>query len=113
MLDYAEIIKKLGFNPLVECYNYHYKGHEDDSQVSPFSVLSIEERNLMLDKMREQKTTCLYSDEEQNALLEKDLNPEKKVLCPRCGQELKYCPKEFTHTIQCTTKGCIRYPFEF
>lgn len=48
---YSDICKKLGFNPVSDGYSYKYSGHEDDSQVSPFSVLTEEESNFLLDYM--------------------------------------------------------------
>lgn len=45
--------------------------------------------------------------EEIEAFHEKEMHPEKTVLCPRCGTELriKYCGNSFE--IRCQTEGCF------
>ncbi len=45
------ICQKLGFNPLIQKYDYKCEGHEDDSQKSPFSVLTFEENEFMYNLM--------------------------------------------------------------
>ena len=48
-ITYESICQKLGFDPIKDSdkineeYRKTYKGHEDDSQPSPFSVLTFEE----------------------------------------------------------------------
>jgi hypothetical protein len=46
-MTYSDICKKLGFDPIVDGYEYKNSGHEDDTQVSPFSILSIEESDFL------------------------------------------------------------------
>lgn len=43
MITYKSICEKLGFDPLVDSLKYDLPGHEDDSMVNPFSVLSYDE----------------------------------------------------------------------
>ena len=50
-MTYSDICKKLGFDPVVDGYNYKYSGHEDDSQVSPFHILTEEESDFLLGHM--------------------------------------------------------------
>ena len=50
-MTYSEICKKLGFDPVVDGYDYKYSGHEDDSQISPFSILTDEESDFLLNYM--------------------------------------------------------------
>ena len=50
-MTYSDICKKLGFDPVVDGYNYKYSGHEDDSQVSPFHILTEEESDFLLGYM--------------------------------------------------------------
>lgn len=42
------------------------------------------------------------------ALREKESNPDKKVLCPRCGKELCYSEVGDSYEIKCSTDGCIK-----
>lgn len=46
-MTYESICEKLGFDPLKEQPKYNYNGHEDDSQKSPFSVLTLEELDFL------------------------------------------------------------------
>ena len=46
-MTYDRIYKKLGFKP-EEC-DYHFSGYEDDSKLSPFSVLNAEELDCLID----------------------------------------------------------------
>mgnify|MGYP004551307315 FL=1 len=50
-MTYSDICKKLGFDPVADGYDYKYSGHEDDSQVSPFSILTDEESDFLLGYM--------------------------------------------------------------
>lgn len=54
-MTYNKICAKLGFNPLVDGYNYKFSGHEDDTQVSPFAVLTIDELDFLYDYLIEHK----------------------------------------------------------
>lgn len=47
-MTYSEICNKLGFDPVADGYDYKHSGHEDDSRVSPFSVLTDEESDFLL-----------------------------------------------------------------
>jgi DNA-directed RNA polymerase subunit RPC12/RpoP len=42
------------------------------------------------------------------AFREKESNPDKIVLCPRCGNRLIYKENGNSHTIRCVTEGCIK-----
>ena len=42
------------------------------------------------------------------AFREKESNPDKKVLCPRCGKELCYSEAGNSYEIKCSTDGCIK-----
>ena len=44
---------------------------------------------------------------EKAALREKLENPEKKVLCPRCGEELVYLTRGASQIAKCPTENCI------
>ena len=46
-MTYSDICKKLGFDPIVDGYEYKYSGYEDDTQVSPFSILTLEESDFL------------------------------------------------------------------
>lgn len=46
-MTYFGICEKLGFDPIVDGYKYKVSGHEDDTQVSPFSVLTLEESDFL------------------------------------------------------------------
>jgi len=46
--------------------------------------------------------------EEIEALLDKINNPEKIVLCPRCGKKLSFNKVGSISYARCTTYGCIR-----
>ena len=35
-------------------------------------------------------------------------NPEKKVICPRCGNEIIYKKRGNSIAVECRTRGCIR-----
>ncbi|MDR3344806.1 MAG: hypothetical protein LBT21_04355 [Oscillospiraceae bacterium] len=45
--------------------------------------------------------------EEAEAVYEKITNPENKVICPRCGNELAYFPVGNSIRIECATPNCI------
>lgn len=48
-----------------------------------------------------------YTEADWAAIREKRLNPEKKVICPRCGKELSYKDYGASISIECQTEGCI------
>lgn len=48
-MTYKKICEKLGFDPVVDGYDYKFSGHEDDTQVSPFAVLTDEESDFLCD----------------------------------------------------------------
>lgn len=48
-MTYEAICKKIGFDPIVDGYNYNYSDHEDDRHVSPFASLSLEELDFLAD----------------------------------------------------------------
>lgn len=53
MVTHDEIVKKLGFDPLYDEYDYEFSGTEDDTKPSPFSVLNYEEKKFILKEMLE------------------------------------------------------------
>ena len=55
-MKYLNICKKLGFDPVADGYDYKHSGHEDDTQQSPFSVLTDEESEFLLDYMLEHRS---------------------------------------------------------
>lgn len=48
-----------------------------------------------------------YSDEEWDALSDKLEHPQKKVVCPRCGNEITYEEIGNSISVRCITAGCI------
>ncbi len=58
-ITYESICQKLGFDPIKDSdkineeYRKTYKGHEDDSQPSPFSVLNDEELHFLMNYITE------------------------------------------------------------
>lgn len=53
-ITYEKICKKLGFDP--QKYNPVVSDYEDDSKVSPFSVLTIEESEFLFEYLTTPKT---------------------------------------------------------
>lgn len=47
------------------------------------------------------------NENEKNALLEKLDNPEKRVICPRCGNEIQYEKCGNSEEVECKTPGCL------
>ena len=47
------------------------------------------------------------SKEEREALYEKWDNPNKKVICPRCGNEIVYEERGASLFVGCKTPKCI------
>lgn len=46
--------------------------------------------------------------EHDNEILDEKLNnPDKKVICPRCGNEIIYKKRGASIAVECKTKGCI------
>ena len=50
-ITFESICAKLGFDPITNPPTYEYKGHEDDSKTSPFSILDFEESEFLCDYM--------------------------------------------------------------
>lgn len=50
-----------------------------------------------------------YTDAELAALEEKEINPEKQIFCPRCGEELGYREVGNSYEVKCPTQGCIKF----
>ncbi len=48
-----------------------------------------------------------YTAEDWAALRKKLNNPEKTVLCPRCGNEIIYERRGNSEAVECKTAGCI------
>jgi len=48
-----------------------------------------------------------YTEEEWDALEEKLENPEKYVVCPRCGNEIIYKEVGDSISVECLTDDCI------
>lgn len=42
-MNYKEICKKIGFDPIKDGYPFKISDHEDDRQESPFASLTLEE----------------------------------------------------------------------
>lgn len=49
-----------------------------------------------------------YTDVELTALEEKEINPEKQIFCPRCGEELGFREVGNSCEVKCPTKNCIK-----
>lgn len=47
------------------------------------------------------------TETEKNALLDKLYHPQKKVLCPRCGNEIIYEVRGNSIAVECKTPKCI------
>lgn len=49
MITYESICEKLGFDPIVDDVEYfmNIPDHEDDSRVSPFRILSLDELRVL------------------------------------------------------------------
>lgn len=54
-MTYKDICNKIGFDPIKDGYDYKFSGHEDDTQVSPFSVLTLEELDFLSDYIEKHK----------------------------------------------------------
>lgn len=48
-----------------------------------------------------------YTKEDWDTLEKKLNNPNEKVTCPRCGNEIAYEPKGNSISVKCKTEGCI------
>lgn len=46
-ITFDSICEKLGFNPLVNPPKINFTGHEDDSEESPYAILSYEESKFL------------------------------------------------------------------
>ena len=55
-MTYKQICEKLGFDPIVDGYDYKFSGHKDDTQVSPFAVLTDEESDFLADYVIEHRS---------------------------------------------------------
>ena len=55
-MTYEALCKKLGFDPIVDGYDYKFSGHEDDTQISPFDVLTYEELDFLYDFLVEHRS---------------------------------------------------------
>lgn len=51
-ITYESICAKLGFDPLVNPPKINYKGHEDDSEESPYAILTLEESKFLCDYVK-------------------------------------------------------------
>lgn len=49
----------------------------------------------------------VMNNEEKRALRRKFDNPEAKVLCPRCGNEIIYEKRGNSIAVECKTPKCI------
>lgn len=47
------------------------------------------------------------TEKDYKALNEKICNPQKKVICPRCGNEIIYEHRGNSIAVECKTKNCI------
>jgi len=48
-----------------------------------------------------------YTEVEWNALDEKMNNPEKDVVCPRCGNDIVYAEIGNSTSVKCLSEDCI------
>ena len=48
-----------------------------------------------------------YNEKERKALTEKELDPNKDVICPRCGKLLDFIDGGNWFIVKCPTEGCI------
>lgn len=55
-ITFESICKKLGFNPLVNPPERHFSGHEDDSQKSPYAILTLEESEFLCEYVKKYKS---------------------------------------------------------
>ena len=56
MVTYEDIVKKLGFDPIANPYDYSdLPDYEDDSTPSIYSVLNDEELDFMVERLRKAK----------------------------------------------------------
>ncbi len=56
MVTHEDIVKKLGFDPILEPFDpNNFSGFEDDSKPNPFSVLSDEEADFITEELLEAK----------------------------------------------------------
>lgn len=54
-MSFSDICEKLGFDPIKDELPIVMTGHEDDSQPSPFAILTDEESDFLLDYMIEHR----------------------------------------------------------
>ncbi len=52
-----------------------------------------------------------YNEKEIKAIEAKELHPESKVICPRCGKELSYRAVGNSYEIKCPTPNCLEATF--
>lgn len=72
-------------------------------------MIEQEKPMLVLDTTKKQGDLFMVTMSEQGyeVLEEKLNNPEKKVICPRCGNEIIYEKRGNSIAVECKTKGCI------
>lgn len=49
-----------------------------------------------------------YTEKELNALNKKAMNPNKIVICPRCGNKLTFRQINTSYEVKCLTEDCIK-----
>lgn len=49
-----------------------------------------------------------YTEKEIDALSQKERQPDKFVLCPRCGSELIYRAVGNSYEIKCKSQDCLK-----
>lgn len=54
-MNYKEICKKIGFDPLVDGYPFQVSDHEDDRQPSPFASLTMEELDFLYEHVNKNR----------------------------------------------------------
>lgn len=59
-ITFSSICEKLGFNPMIT--KPVYISGEDDTQKSPFSVLSVEEIDFLYNYMKENEKYMIFDD---------------------------------------------------
>lgn len=49
-----------------------------------------------------------YTDADLKALRKKEAHPEEQVVCPRCGEEIRFRSVGGSYEVKCPTKDCLK-----
>lgn len=58
-------------------------------------------------EIKEKSKPLKLSEEERKALVNKKNHPERKIICPRCGNEILRIERGNSLAVECATDGCI------